>query len=272
MNRVGNQPIDAAAERLVRGHRRIKHANGAEVIIEPPAVFMGSFQFDSPTRVGAFTYFHDGSAVRMKSIGRYCSIADQVTIGDYEHPVEWLSSNPFQYNDQRFSFHPAGRMERVPEEECDFRGTAPVIGNDVWLGARVQVLRGVTIGDGAIAAAGAVVVKDVPPYAIVGGVPAKVIRYRFDEATIERLLRVRWWRFSPAQLEGVPTTDVQAALDEIERRIDAGMEPYEPEPITLPVPRSPAPAAAPPGIMRRIRRAIRPRTRLRKLMARRRAG
>lgn len=259
------------AEQLVQGHRRIKHANDVEVLVEPPATFMKSFQFNAPSRVGAFTYFYSGLAVRLESIGRYCSIAGQVRIGDYEHPIDWLSTSAGQYNEDRFGFHPAGRMSRVPEERCDFRGTAPVIGSDVWIGARVTVLCGVTIGDGAIVAAGAVVAKDVPPYAIVGGVPARVIRYRFDDDTIARLQRVRWWRFSPAQLDGIDVTDVHAALDEVERRIEAGMEPYEPESLSLPLPPAPPapepPPPPPPTRLQRVRRAVRPRTRWRKLLA-----
>lgn len=69
----------------------------------------------------------------------------------------------------------------------------PIIGNDVWIGANAIILQGVTIGDGAIIAAGAVVTKDVPPYAIVGGVPAKVIKYRFSDEVILKLLQIKWW-------------------------------------------------------------------------------
>lgn len=258
-----NQPHDE----LVSGHRRVKHANDAQIDVEPPVAFLGSFQFNDPCSIGAFTYFYSGLSVRCTSIGRYCSIAGQVRIGDHEHPVDWLSTSPFQYNDERFAFSPAARHTRVPEERCDFRRTWPVIGNDVWIGARVTILRGVTIGDGAVVASDAVVTKDVPPYAIVGGVPARIIRHRFDEATIERLLRVRWWRFSPAQLDGIDVTDPHVALDEVERRVADGMEPYAPERVTLPFPPPPppppAPVAPPPPPDRRLRRRLRPRTRLR---------
>lgn len=73
------------------------------------------------------------------------------------------------------------------------KGISVVIGSDVWIGARAAILEGVTIGDGAVVAAGAVATKDVPPYAIVGGVPAKIIKYRFDEETIKKLLELKWW-------------------------------------------------------------------------------
>lgn len=259
-----------SAEALVPGHRRIKHIHDAEVTVEPPVSFRGKFQFNTSTRIGAFTYFYSGLAERLESIGRYCSIAGQVRIGDHEHPIGWLSTSPVQYSEERFSFHPDGLMTRVPDDQCDFRKSPPVIGNDVWIGSRVTVLCDVTIGDGAIVASGAVVAKDVPPYAIVGGVPARVIRYRFDDEMVARLMRVQWWRFSPSQLDGVDVTDPPAALDEIERRIEAGMQPYTGELLTLPIPSPPPPPPAPPPPpptrSERMRRRLRPRTRIRRFI------
>ena len=90
------------------------------------------------------------------------------------------------------------------------------VGNDVWTGHNVNVMAGVTIGDGAIIAAGSVVTKDVPPYAIVAGAPAEIKRLRFSEQTIERLLRVKWWDLELSQLSGLPFRDVERCLDIIE--------------------------------------------------------
>src|SRR5262249_7054657 len=87
------------------------------------------------------------------------------------------------------------------------------IGNDVWTGHNVNVTAGVNVGDGAVIAAGSVVTKDVPPYAIVGGVPATVIRYRFSEKTIERLLRVKWWELELSQLGGRLSAGTDRCLD-----------------------------------------------------------
>lgn len=109
-------------------------------------------------------------------IGKFCSIADNVTIilGG-EHKIDTLSSFPFSLQKNRFS-----------------KGDV-IIGNDVWIGYGATILSGVTIGDGAVIAANAVVTKNVEPYAIVGGVPAKTIKYRFDEKTINKLLKLKWW-------------------------------------------------------------------------------
>ena len=115
-------------------------------------------------------------------VGRYTSIAPGVRVVNENHPIDHLSSHPF--------FYTAGTNRRTT-----------TIGNDVWIGHNAIILPGCqNIGDGAIVAAGAVVTRDVEPYAIVGGVPAKVIRYRFEPGKIERLLDSHWWERSPSKL------------------------------------------------------------------------
>jgi acetyltransferase-like isoleucine patch superfamily enzyme len=118
-------------------------------------------------------------------IGKYCSLAPNITIitGGI-HPVNWVSTYPF-----RAKFDLEGKFEDgMPYSKGDI-----IIGNDVWIGTGVTILSGVNIGDGAVIAAGSLIIKDVPPYAIAGGNPAKIIRYRFSEVQIEKLLTIKWW-------------------------------------------------------------------------------
>lgn len=122
------------------------------------------------------------------TIGNYCSIADRVVfIAGGEHDKDWVSTYPF--------------IERLKLENLvkfkkpRFKGNIS-IGNDVWIGHGATILSGVSIGDGAVVGAMSVVTKDVPPYAIVVGSPAKVIKYRFTESQIEKLMKIQWWNYS----------------------------------------------------------------------------
>ena len=213
---------------FVRGHPQIK--KNSVVTVEPPVWFRSSFSIRCDVAIGAFTYFQTGSLEACSSIGRYCSIAGNLRVGDIEHPTDWLGTSPFQYNAARFGWHDSADSYVAQTARKDsFRKSPVVIGNDVWIGARATILRGVTVGDGAIIAGGSVVTKDVEPYAVVGGVPAKPIKKRFDDGTIKRLLDLRWWDYSPNDLSGVAFDDIDAAIEEVGRRIDGGMAPYRPE-------------------------------------------
>jgi len=212
------------------------------------------FKFEAPARlssmimrgdcsIGAFSYAVSGHAYGTH-IGRYCSLAREINIGQFNHTMEWLSTSPFQF-EQGFTFNTGDQFL----DRAAYEATKPdpalsaqarrdltrvtTIGNDVWLGHGAIITAGVTIGDGAVIGANAVVTKDVPPYAIMGGVPAKLIRYRFDEALRAQMIKTRWWRFATWQLTGVPFSDPRAALAEIERREkDEGMQPYAPGYVT----------------------------------------
>lgn len=208
------------------------------------------FVFEAPARlsdlsmrgdcsIGAFSYAVSGHAYGTH-IGRYCSIARDVNIGQFNHTMAWLSTSPFQF-EQGFTFATGDRFPdkavydaTVPDPALSSRARRELtrvttIGNDVWLGHGAIITAGVTVGDGAVIGANAVVTKDVEPYAIMGGVPAQLIRYRFDEGMRERLAKARWWRFATWQLAGVPFADPDAALVEIARRETEGdMQPYAP--------------------------------------------
>jgi acetyltransferase-like isoleucine patch superfamily enzyme len=120
-------------------------------------------------------------------IGSFCSIANEVVIfGGGEHRTDWVTTYPL-----RIAF---GDLLESRDGHPATKGKT-TIGNDVWIGFRAMLLSGVTIGDGAVIAAGAVVAADVPPYAIVAGNPAKVIRYRFEPNAIQKLLELAWWEW-----------------------------------------------------------------------------
>ena len=117
-------------------------------------------------------------------IGKYCSISRDVVIFlGSEHRTDWISTYPFP-----FFFEEGISIKGHPATKGDV-----IIGNDVWIGYNVIIISGVTIGDGVAIGAGSVVAKDVPPYAIVSGNPGRIVRYRFNEETVQRLLQIRWW-------------------------------------------------------------------------------
>ena len=166
----------------------------------------------SNVRCGAFSYVNEHSLLRGVHVGRFTSIAPHFLCGYGEHPTHLVSTSPVFYSPRRNQSVPTFTEKDYFDEQ---RETA--IGHDVWIGARVYVKDGVMIGNGAIVAAGAVVVKDVPDYAIVGGVPAKVIRYRFSEEIIKELLEHEWWNRSEGELrEAQPlfaSDDVESFLE-----------------------------------------------------------
>lgn len=153
------------------------------------SVFISSGCSIVNTVIQNHSYLNRGTTINYASIGAYCSIGSDVLIGVRKHPTDMISTHPaFYANNKAFETY-ADRMycDELPNIE---------IGNDVWIGSKSTVLGNIRIGDGAVVAYGSVVTKDVPPYAIVGGVPARIIKYRFDKEIIDRLLEIKWWELS----------------------------------------------------------------------------
>lgn len=177
--------------------------------------------------VGAFSYIDHHSEIARADIGRFCSIARNVLIGPSSHPTDRFSTHLFVFT--RGGAIAKSRTYRKVLRPQPFaehmRRTS--IGNDVWIGANAVIRRGVTVGDGAIIGAGAVVVKDVKPYEIVGGVPARHIRFRFEQPVIDRLLALQWWNYdlSAPQLEGVDYREVPQTVARFEALVADGTLP-----------------------------------------------
>ena len=206
---------------------------GSATWLEAPCEVSQAADLRTPFSLGAFSTISPtdgiGHFLHNVTIGRYCSIAAGVWVAPDEHPVEWLTTSPVSYGGRVFPW--AERMLGRPNAACMASDHCrPVtIGNDVWIGCGAFIKGGVTIGDGAVVAAHAVVVKDVPPYAIVGGVPAKVIRYRFDEATVKELLELKWWNYDLAEFGELDWSDVKGSIAKIRAGIAGGVKPYAPK-------------------------------------------
>ena len=165
--------------------------------------------------VGKYFGMNENCFIARATIGAFCAIGARTAINPFNHPSDWLSIHEFQYHPNSFDwvgeYSEFERLERTPDMFAHV-----TVGSDVWTGHNVNVMAGVSVGDGAIIAAGSVVTKDVPPYAIVAGVPATIKRLRFPEQTIERLLRLKWWELELSQLSGLPFRDIDRCLDTIE--------------------------------------------------------
>ena len=190
-----------------------------EVVLEPPfrtwACTLNKFSG------GAFGYVSPASALHRVSLGRYCSVGDNVVILS-QHPANALTASPFAY--QALFAAPFD----VPAQFTYSNLQDTCIGNDVWIGAGVKIKTGVVIGDGAIIAAGSVVTRDVAPFAVMGGVPARLIRMRFAPPVLDLIERLQWWRYNLLGLS-LDLESPEAALLQIEDQIASGqLKPYAP--------------------------------------------
>jgi acetyltransferase-like isoleucine patch superfamily enzyme len=171
-----------------------------------------------PKAMGAFSYAFTRLSTDIE-VGRYCSIAREVHVMGSSHPDAWASSHPFSHNPAplrgvKTYLNDMG-LPDIPIWDFERGDQSIYIGHDVWIGAETMIKRGVTIGHGAIVGTRSLVTKDVPPYAIVGGLPAKIIRYRFNEAIIQGLLTSQWWRYGPDVLQALDIRQPEAFLDRL---------------------------------------------------------
>lgn len=194
---------------------------GHDCTLEPGAELFNSTLADhvnlqrqttvTDTNIARYTYVARHAYLNLVTVGSFCSVGPSVLAGLGEHPNDLGTTSPAFYSTRRQCGASFARIDHFPERR------PIIVGNDVWLGARAFIRDGVTIGDGAIIAAGAVVTHDVAPYAIVGGTPAKLIRLRFPEATILRLQTLAWWTWPDERLRDaqpyLASRDINAFLD-----------------------------------------------------------
>lgn len=174
-------------------------------------IYSGSEVYNSS--IGRYSYVGYDSEIHNCDIGAFCSIANNLIVGGAQHPMNWVSTSPVFYAVSGGTGHHLGNNTPPPDKRT-------IIGNDVWIGSRVTIMQGVRISNGAVIGAGSVVTKDVPPYAIVAGVPAKIIKYRFSEEIIAKLEASKWWDLPEkvlAKYSGLMVSP-ESFLDEIDSK------------------------------------------------------
>jgi virginiamycin A acetyltransferase len=198
--------------------------------VEP---YVGMYRGDTIPDVGSFTYTFSAIPLGF-TLGRYCSISWDVKFPGPRHPLELISTGGFMLLSDADMW-----TTYLGDTNSEFDSTPPnpqkpgaSIGNDVWIGQDVSIMRDLTIGDGAVIAAGAVVTKSVESFAIVGGNPAKFIRWRFPEDVREELIALRWWRYGFSVLNRVDLTDVRNSMRDLRTQLADESE-FAPETVDL---------------------------------------
>lgn len=185
----------------------------SNVVFELPIDVADNVSIYYNVTLGKYCNINVGSVLYTQTqVGRFVSIGRNVEIGLAKHPVEYLSTHPFCVANTLFNrIDEYQKIRRVPWSFHE----KTIIGNDVWIGAKACIVSGVHIGNGAVIAAGSVVTKDVPPYAIVGGVPAKIIRYRFSDNIISDLEKLKWWELDLKDIRNLPFDSIENCILEL---------------------------------------------------------
>lgn len=201
-----------------------------DIFFEAPcAIKSGYCNLDKPIHVGAFSYSNSLAMDNIK-IGRYCSIGPNVFMGGV-HPLNTLSTSPFQY-DKNFLFFSEYLNDKINAPLSLKKDMCIELGNDVFIGAFAFIKPGVKIGHGAVIGAHSVVVSDIPPYAVAVGNPARIVKYRFPDDIIKRLLKLKWWEYKYTDFKNIDFSSVEKTIEQIECLIrDNNIEKYTPKDI-----------------------------------------
>ncbi len=208
-----------------------------DTIFEPPCAIK-RVQISHSLHLGAFSYGVSGFFFGCR-VGRYCSFGEEVQIGRHPHAMHWITTSPYFYTPYRNVLDmdlPAGIEMKLGDFHHKTKAVTAkftTIGNDVWIGHGAFIMPGVTIGDGAVVGAMAVVTKDVPPYAVVVGSPARIMKFRFPNDQVKALLESKWWEFAPWQLKGSRVDDIPSFVEFIAKLRSSGEPVHAPEKIKL---------------------------------------
>ena len=171
--------------------------------------FVYSSHLSGAIRMGVHSYVNPGCRLRHVTIGRYCSIADRVVLSPEQHSIRMVSSHPHM-------------IVKSSAADASLKHAETKVGHDVWLGIGAVVMSGLTIGHGAVIGAASIVTTSVPPYAVVVGSPARVIRLRFPEKIVEQLLSLEWWNYSMSNLKPMDLTDIEGFIEHVQTMIAQG--------------------------------------------------
>ena len=205
-------------ETIVDAERNIRLKSFSKVIqSEIDGSFtLGEYSCVNRSHFGRYSGVGSLGYVTDTTVGRYCTFGSRLSIGAFNHPTDWLSVHEFAYRDISGIY---GETIIDGGRNLLLDGTRPTrIGNDVWIGDNATVKRGVTINDGAVIGLSAVVTRDVEPYGIVVGNPGRILRKRFSDTVIAKLLELQWWKMDLQSLRGIDFQNIERAIQQLNER------------------------------------------------------